>query len=402
MTRSLLPCALLATAILLGPGCPAGPGSRHAGPGAPHAVSRDPARGRPSAPVGPKSALFAAGLRSLSRRPAPDFEGCVAAFRRLLASKPRHLAALVNLAYCHLHLGQLAPARRAYTRAIAMRPGLGHALFGLVDVLSRAGKDEEALKLLQAHLATHPRDLIALGLAASAHLALGHRKKALSMVQRALAVDRRDATAHVVFGRMYLARGDPRTAMMIFGRGLRLRPRSAALFFARGKALMASGQMGKAVMDFERAARLDPRHVASRLNLGKVYVQNLDYKGGLGHFDAVLRIWPRNRPALLGRARALFGLRKWKASLAGYQRVLKLLGDDPAALFQVAKIYQDHLDKPQKALYYYRKFVRASKGLSKKDPVFATIRMLQATARPGRPSPPPRGAAPRGPGGSKP
>lgn len=393
--------------FLLGPlavGCPATTG----GPGGPQRRSDTrpggPGTARRTGPRVIKDATFARGVKALLRKPSPDFGGARAAFQEVLRKRPKHLAALLNVAYCSLHLGQLKKSHDAYAKAVAMNPNHRGALFGLVDVLMRTTRAEKALTLLTSHLAKHPRDLTALGLAAAAHLVRGQRAKALARVQAALAIDRRDALAHLNFGRLYLAKGDSRTALMIFSRGLRLAPKSAALHFERAQAYMAAKEMGRAVMDFERAAKLDPNHTATRLNLGKVYVDNLDYTGALGHFRRVLQIWPRSRAALMGQARALFGLRKFKLALAGYQTAIQHHGPRPEVLYQVAKIYQDHLDKPQRALYYYQKFVGASKGLPKKDPVFATIRMLKATSRP-RPrrlSPPRRGRPRRNDGGSKP
>jgi len=375
---------------LMAAGCPAstaqpdGPASR---------VRVRPGGAGPQRRAGPRpirDAMFAQGVRGLRRKPTPDFKGAREAFHKVLAKRPAHLAAQLNVAYCSLHLGQLRQARAEYTKAVSMNPKHRGARFGLVDVLLRSGKAARALTLLTTYLAQHPRDLTALGLAASAHLALGQSGKALARVQAALAIDRKDVLAHLNFARLYLAKGDTRTALMIFSRGLRLAPKSASLFFGRGQAFMITKEMGRAVMDFERAAKLAPNHTATRLNLGKVYVDNLDYKGALGHFRRVLQIWPRNRAGLLGKARALFGLRKFKAALAGYQVVIKRHGPLPVALYQVAKIYQDHLDKPRQALYYYKKFVGAAKGLSKKDPVFATIRMLKATSQPRPQRTPPR------------
>ncbi|MFH2007255.1 MAG: tetratricopeptide repeat protein [bacterium] len=343
------------------------------------------------------AAIFVQGVNALKRRPSPDYEGALAAFQQVLEKRPRHLPSLRNLAYCQLHLEQLRRAEATYRQALKVDPKRG-VLFGLVDVLQRRGQAEKALPLLLAQLKRTPTDLTTLGLAAACHLALRQHAKALALIQTALAIDRRNAIAHLNFGGLYLAKGDARTALMIYGRGLRLKPNSAALHFGRGQAFLAQKEMGKAVMDFERAAKLDTEHVAARLNLGKVYVDNLDYKGALAHFGRVLQIWPRHQGALLGQARALFGLRRFKQALAGYQAVIKRHGIVPGALFQIGKIYQDHLDQPRQALLYYKKFVRAAKGLAKEDPVHATIRMLEATAaQPRRTSP-----ARRGPGGRTP
>jgi len=168
---------------------------------------------------------------------------------------------------------------------------------------------------------------------------------------------------------------------MILRRGLRFHPKDAGLLFALGEAWRGLGELGKAVMSYERAAQIEPSLVAARLCLGKIYVDNLDYKGALSHFLAVLSRWPHHLEATLGVARAQFGLRQFRKSIATYERAIVHHGPVPRALYQIGKIYQDHLDQAPKALLYFRRYVRARGDVPKADPIWATIRMLEALTR---------------------
>ncbi len=399
--RGLPPGAgwLMATsALLLWAGCPGptgGPGgTARPGGGARPGDARHPgARG--AAPPHRMQAQLDQGLRALKRRPTADYPACVAAYTQVLKQDPKHRVARLNLAYCTLRLGHLAAAEAAYVAADPNRDR--RALLGLLEVQVRRRRLKEALAHANRWLKAHPRDRRVLGFAAAILRRLGRRAAALQRIQQALAVNRKDAFAHVQFGRLYLDRKDPRTALMIFGRGLRYHPHSARLRFARGQAWWRLGEMGKAVMDFEAAVRRDPGFVAARLHLGKIYVDNLDYKGALAHFQAVVDRWPHHLEAQLGVGRALFGLKRFKPALAAYQRVLAQSPAEPRALFQIAKIYQGSLDQPRQALIYYRKFVSARPGLSKRDPVFATIKMLEAMTRAARRRAPPRRRGAGGP-----
>ena len=91
----------------------------------------------------------------------------------------------------------------------------------------------------------------------------------------------------------------------------------------------------------------------------------------------------------------MFGKKRFKEALARYQAVVRTHGEEPRALFQIAKIYQDHLEAPREALEHYRRFAKAQPALSKDDPVFGTIKMLESMNQaPRRPPSAPRPAAP--------
>ncbi|MDX9999686.1 MAG: tetratricopeptide repeat protein [Polyangia bacterium] len=341
------------------------------------------------------------GRAALSRKP-PDLQGALIAFEQALRTQPPKREARLNAAFCLLRLGRLGEAEAHY-RAAAATPGDREALFGWVDVLLRLGRFEPAERAISSYLKAHPADLQALSVSSEVHRRSGAKDLALKRVQQALTLDRRDPGAHLMFARLYLDQKDARTALMIVNRGLAHHPRHAELLLARGLAWHALGEMGRAVMDIEAAVNADGDLVAGRLLLGKVYVDNLDFDGARRHFDAVLKSWPTHKEAMLGHARALFGKKRFKDALSGYLAAVQTHGHEPRAIFQIAKIYQEHLDSPKKALAYYKRFVKAQTGLPKDDPVFATIKMLESMSRPKvRPPAAPRTVAPPRRGGDRP
>jgi len=68
----------------------------------------------------------------------------------------------MNLAYCLLHLGELAKAEAIYRRLNPSRDR--DALLGLSEVLIRQGRPKVALQVVQAWLGRHPRDLVVIDL----------------------------------------------------------------------------------------------------------------------------------------------------------------------------------------------------------------------------------------------
>lgn len=376
-------------------------GSAGRGPGTTPRETPRPGR-RASAPVTAASADLAQGREALAR-PKPDFPAALLSFERALKREPTQREARINAAFCLLRLGRLIEAEALY-RTAAARPSDREALFGWVDVLLRLDRHEPAVRALSGWIEAHPTDLEALALASEVHRRAGAPELALERVQQALTLDRKNPEAHLMFARLYLDRKDARTALMIIGRGLQHHRRHPGLLLSRGLAWQALGEMGRAVMDFESAIQADGSLVAGRLLLGKVYVDNLDFEGARKHFEAVLSAWPNHLEAGLGYARALFGKKLFKEALAGYQAILKQHGEEPRALFQIAKIYQDHLESPPLALDHYRRFVKAQPTLPKDDPVFATLKMLESMSQaPRRPPSVPRPAAPSPrPGGERP
>lgn len=383
---------LLALLALVGVSC----GGPSGGGGARVTGGTTPSRARgTSAPV-PNVAGGAdlAKAREALSRPSPDFPAALLASQKALKANPKLREARLNAAYCLLHLDRYAESEALY-RVAAEQADDREALLGWVDVLLRLERFEPADKALAKWLETHPTDLEVLSLAAETLRRRGAPEEALKRVQQALTVSRGDPLAYQQFGMLYLDRKDPRTALMIFNRGLQQHKHHAGLLLGRGLAWQALGEMGRAVMDIEAAVKEDGGLVAGRLLLGKVYVDNLDYVGAQKHFGAVLTLWPRHREALLGSARAQFGLRRFKEAMAGYQSVVREHGEEPRALFQIAKLYQDQLDSPQNALLFYRRFVKTQPTLAKDDPVFGAIKMLESMTRARKGTPARRAPAPK-------
>lgn len=372
----------------LGVACATGPQVDHPRAGA-AAVRGAPKgahhRGSAAHPSRPLPAALRLGLDALRRRPAPDFVSARAAFERARSLAPKNRQARLNLAYCLLHLDRLPKAAAIYRQLDPARDRA--ALLGLSETLIRQRRLRSALQLIGPWLKNHPRDQEVITLSAYLLRRTNQHEAALAQIQRALAIDRTNPRAYEQFGRLYLDKKAPRTALMILTRGLRAHPKDAGLLFAHGEAWRDLGELGKAVMDYERAVRANPALVVARLHLGKIYVDNLDYRGALAHFSAVLARWPRHLEATLGVARARFGLGQFRKAVATYKRAIAAHGPVPRALYQIGKIYQDHLDQAPRALVYYRRYVRARGALPKTDPVRATIRMLEALARASRARP---------------
>lgn len=76
--------------------------------------------------------------------------------------------ALVNLALCHNELGERVAARDWLTHAVTMNPHNARAVADLIDTLSAAGDDAQALALASDFLTRHPGERLVVGAYAQA------------------------------------------------------------------------------------------------------------------------------------------------------------------------------------------------------------------------------------------
>ena len=78
------------------------------------------------------------------------------AYERALKVRPGGVEALTGLAYCYLDRRQRSQAVRLFRRALANSPSFGDALIGLAETYKHMGRLKEALKYYKRYLDSHP------------------------------------------------------------------------------------------------------------------------------------------------------------------------------------------------------------------------------------------------------
>ena len=174
-----------------------------------------------------------------------NYEGAAAAFRRVIASDPRSIAAHVNLGITFATAGQLDGAVAAFRAAIGIAPDVGQLHFNLGAALKRRGAIDDAILSYERSVALEP--------SVAAYNNLGSALREHGRIDEAIAA---------------------------FGQALRIDERSALVHLNLGTALEDKAELEQATNAYERACALDPRLAPAQRALAQVLVErDLVYQG---------------------------------------------------------------------------------------------------------------------------
>jgi len=207
-----------------------------------------------------------------------------------------------------------------------------------------AGRLDEALEHLRAHLARFPDDPSALQLLGVVHYQAGQVAPALTALKRAAALAPGDAVAHSNLGSVLRAVGDAAGAEAAWRRAVELEPRYAEAHNNLATLWQAAGRLDEALAAYERALACDPGLAAARANRDQLL--------HAGVSDADLRdlfVVSTGRAGLEGDFR---GLRARLAARRGERRLLVLAAAPKSASTYFANLLAAATGYPYANLCY--------------------------------------------------
>lgn len=290
-----------------------------------------------------------AGLAAKQRG---DLKTAIAEFEKVAELAPQLAAAHVNLGAVYLANRDFGPATIALRRALALQedlPGahgmLGTALLaqgyaaeaivhlekGRMDdvlgvALMEAGREREAVDLLEAALVKRPEDtdvLYYLGqahgklartvgerltgqfqdsargkqLMAEAYVAAGNREAAMKAFREAIALRRDLRGIHLAMGELHLSSGDYQAAEKEFSEEVSLTPGSAVAAYRLGSVRLQLGRAAEALRELERSEKLKPGMPETLLELGRARLETGASEGAEKAFLQLISIEPEGKLA---------------------------------------------------------------------------------------------------------
>ncbi len=204
---------------------------------------------------------------------------------------------------------------------------------GAGELLS-AGRVDDALRVLDVHLKSDPRDARAYNLLSRSYFALQRWDDAVAAGERAVALDANNSDYHMWLGRAY---------------GEKASHLSRANF-------VAAAQLGKKVrQEFERAVQLDASNAAARSDLIEFYIEAPSFLGGgknkaqqqadlLSQHDKSRALWLRGRLAEKEK--------NYEAAEQLYTQAITAGGDKGLYWLNLASFYarQDRPDDVERAI----------------------------------------------------
>lgn len=242
--------------------------------------------------------LYASGVKA---RQQQHFDEAADLFKRLLAQKPDNTDALVQLGFVELGRSDLAAARSAFDKALALAPAYADAKFGLAEIEFRSGNLDRALGLVEPLAKEHPEN--------------GDFAQLLSNLRKAQAAGRQAAARP--------ARPVPPAKP---ARASAPRPDPVAAALEKGRRLRSAGHFAQAEQIYRAALRRAPRNTDVLVALGLVAGFQQKFDEADRFFDAALQIRPSLLDARLGKVR----LALWQGETAlAKARIDAIVADAP-------------------------------------------------------------------------
>ena len=260
---------------------------------------------------------------------------------RSIERSPRNAAFLNNRAQVLSEAGRFDEAMRDLKRALMLEPRFHAALCHMGSLLRRQRRHEEALAAFRRAIAIDPR-------VPDAHVGLGNvlrergdRAGARAAYDAALAIDAAHLSARYNLGALLLEQGDGAGAEREFRRVLERDPRNPYALNNLGVALREAGRMAEARECFERALAVDPRNVEALNNTGLALQHEERYDEAIARYREALQLRPDFAEALLNWGNALKDRGDLEGAAAIYAQALALRPHFPEALTNGASVALD-------------------------------------------------------------
>lgn len=156
----------------------------------------------------------------------------------------------------------------------------------------KAGRNDEALKLLNTYVDRFPQVPEARYYRALALSGLGRHKEALEDVDKALADNPENVNFLLAKGTILVALERRPEAILIFTQAMKCDPRNAEACKERGDCLAQEGQFAEAIADLNRAAGLARRDPWVFNKRGMVWFCQGEYQKAVDDFTTAIRLKP--------------------------------------------------------------------------------------------------------------
>ena len=269
-------------------------------------------------------------------------------WERCLAARPQSSDALYGLGYIAYLEGENAEAVERFRAALATSPDDGRIPLLLAECLTRVGKPEEAVPLLQDCLKRSQGALSVLVLLGQTYLDLGQYENAQAVFEKAAQVDPTNRVAWFGLGTAWARLGNAEKSKQAMDTFKALiadeRPLSTArvLSFddtAKGREVavlihhetaavyLGHGNLQKAEEVWLKASALDPRDVRCRKELAALYERTDRDRSALRVCEQLRDIEPANADYWLNVGVLNARLARYDAALAAVEEAIRL---DPA------------------------------------------------------------------------
>ncbi len=217
--------------------------------------------------------------------------------RRVIALRPEHSEAHVNLGNVLFCQGKLDEAVAHYQTAVRIDPNNAGALCSLGNALSSMSKHDEASANYQAALRLNPNFVEAHYNLGNSQIALQKYDDAVISFQHAIRINPNYAAAHNNLGNAHKERGDIAAAIENYRTAVRLQPDFARAYNNLAIVLKEQGMLQEACEAAQQALRVSPDFADAYISLGNISIAQGQPNRAIEHFQRLLNIQPNHPEA---------------------------------------------------------------------------------------------------------
>jgi putative PEP-CTERM system TPR-repeat lipoprotein len=211
---------------------------------------------------------LAANLRGIALLAKKDAAGARKSFEAALATDPKFLPAMANLAQLDIAEKKRADAEKRYQDFVAKNPNSSEAYLALAELRkSNNGSPEEIADLLNKAVAAAPTELRPRLALVDYYLRIKEPKKAVAAAQDALAAMPNRPEILGALGVAQQAAGDTQQALTMFNRLAQAVPESPAPLLRIAELQAAGKDFDAAAQTLSKALKLQPNLVAAQRGL---------------------------------------------------------------------------------------------------------------------------------------
>jgi protein O-GlcNAc transferase len=178
--------------------------------------------------------------------------------------------------------------------AVQLQPRSAEAAYQLAIVLQRVDRVPEAIDLLRKVVLAEPTNAAALTNLGMALAQMHKATEGIAFLKKAVTIDPADPTAHQDLAAAYIQINQIDDAVVELKAAIKLSPDSPQLHYDLGTAYKLQDNATDAIPELETAARLDPAGYEAPYVLGLLYMQVGRYQEAAQELELSLKLHPQN------------------------------------------------------------------------------------------------------------
>lgn len=210
-----------------------------------------------------------------------DFASARKAYEKAVALKPDFFPALINLARMDIRDNKPDAARKRFEQVLAKDAKHIPSMLALADIEQTQGREKEMVGWLEKAAKADPAAYPPRALLAQYYQRKGDMARALAVAREAQAANSKSPEALDLLGSLQLATGDKDGALASFSQLTVLAPKSAAAFLKLAQAQAASGNNNAARNSVAKSLELQPDFVDAKAAMFGLAMQEKRYPAAL-------------------------------------------------------------------------------------------------------------------------